>query len=173
VVELKLAGAADREAANAVLARFVARFNRRFAVPAANPVEAWAAAPRPAALEAICCLKYRRVVAHDNTVRAGATILQLPARSGNRSLARRRVELQLRLDGRLVVWDGGRVLLATQAPADPVQLRALGAAPRGGGHAGAQPRFDQPAKADPSLAAGRGRKQALRAATVRITEQLI
>jgi transposase len=128
VVELKLAGAADREAANAVLARFVARFNRRFAVPAANPVEAWAAAPRPAALEAICCLKYRRVVAHDNTVRAGATILQLPARSGNRSLARRRVELQLRLDGRLVVWDGERVLLATQAPADPVQLRALGAA---------------------------------------------
>jgi hypothetical protein len=125
VVELGLAGACHITAANRVLARFVPRFNRRFAVPAANPEPAWRPLPADLSLEAVCCLRYRRVVARDNTVRAGATILQLPARSGSRSHAGRRVELQLRLDGRLVVWDGQRTILVQPAPADPVQLRAL------------------------------------------------
>ena len=101
------------------------RFNRQFAVPAADPEPAWRALPADLSLDAVCSLKYRRVVARDNTVRAGATILQLPARSGARSHAGRRVELQLRLDGRLVVWDGQRTILVQTAPADPVQLRAL------------------------------------------------
>ena len=101
------------------------RFNRQFAVPAADPAPAWRALPAELSVEAVCCLKYRRVVARDDTVRAGATILQLPARSGSRSHAGRRVELQLRLDGRLVVWDGQRTILVQPAPADPVQLRAL------------------------------------------------
>jgi transposase len=125
VVELRLAGATDLVAANRVLARFVARFNRQFAVPPANPEPAWRPLPADLSLDGVCCLKYRRVVAHDDTVRAGATILQLPARSGSRSHAGRRVELQLRLDGRLVVWDGQRTILVQPAPADPVQLRAL------------------------------------------------
>ena len=128
VTELRLAGATDRGAANAVLGRFVARFNRRFAVAPVNPEPAWRARPGSAELERICCLKYRRVVARDDTVRAGATILQLPARPGGRAYAGRRVELHLRLDGRLIVWDGEREILTTPAPADPVQLRALEAA---------------------------------------------
>ena len=125
VVELRLAGAGDIAAANRILGRFVGRFNRRFAVPAANPEPAWRPLPADVALEGVCSLKYRRVVARDNTIRAGATILQLPARSGSRSYAGRRIELQLRLDGRLVVWDGERMILVRPAPADAVQLRAL------------------------------------------------
>ncbi len=125
VIELRLAGAADIEAAERALARFVPRFNRRFAVPPTNPEPAWRSMPADLTLDGVCCLKYRRVVAHDNTVRAGATILQLPAGTGSRSFAGRRVELQLRLDGRLVVWDGQRTVLVQPAPADPVQLRAL------------------------------------------------
>jgi len=73
----------------------------------------------------VCCLKYRRVVAPDHTVRVGATILQLPATRGQRGYAHRRVDVEVRLDGRLVVWDGMRELLVRDAPADPVQLRAL------------------------------------------------
>jgi hypothetical protein len=125
VTELRLAGAADLGAANRVLVRFLPRFNRRFAVPASNPEPAWRSLPADLALERVCCLKYRRVVAHDNTVRAGATILQLPARSGNRSYAGRRVELHLRLDGRLAVWDGERALLVRAAPPDAAQIRTL------------------------------------------------
>ena len=37
-----------------------------------------------------------------------------------------RVELHVRLDGRLVGWDGERQLLSTPAPLEAVQLRALG-----------------------------------------------
>ena len=56
-------------------------------------------------LDHVCSFRYRRVVANDHTIRAGATILQLPPGPGRRGYARTRVELQLRLDGRLVVWD--------------------------------------------------------------------
>ncbi len=128
VTELRLAQAKDREAANRVLAAFLPRFNRRFTVAPLDPTPAWRPAHGRAALERICCLKYRRVVANDHTVRAGASILQLPARADHRSYAGTRVELQLRLDGRMVVWDGQRELLAVTAPADAIQLRALGSA---------------------------------------------
>lgn len=127
VTELRLEAAADRDAANRVLATFLPRFNRRFGVAPADPTPAWRPAPGRAAIERICCLKYRRVVANDHTVRAGATVLQLPARADRRSYAGARVELQLRLDGRLVVWDGQRELLSVPAPAQPVQIRTLGA----------------------------------------------
>jgi transposase len=125
VTELRIARAADLAAANRVLARFLPGFNRRFAVPPALPEPAWRALPAEVRLERVCCLKYRRVVARDSTVRAGATILQLPARSGSASYAGRRVELHLRLDGRLVVWDGERVVASRAAPPDAGQLRAL------------------------------------------------
>lgn len=125
VIELRLAGACDRESANRVLARYLPSFNRRFAVPPANPVPAWRPLPSGVRLERVCSLRYRRRVAGDGTVRAGATILQLPGRAGGRSRAGQRVELQLRLDGRLVVSDGERDLVTTTAPADPIQLRAL------------------------------------------------
>lgn len=125
VVELRLAGATDRDAANLVLARYLPRFDARFAIPAENSQPAWRPVPTGLSVERVCCLKYRRVVAGDGTVRAGATILQLPARSNGRSRAGQRVELHLRLDGRLVIWDGEREVLVTEAPPDPAQLRAL------------------------------------------------
>lgn len=128
VTELRLAAAIDREAANRVLAAFLPRFNRRFTVAALDPTPAWRPAPGRAAIERICCLKYRRTVANDHTIRAGASVLQLPPRADRRSYAGARVELQLRLDGRLVVWDGARELLSVPAPAQPVQLRTLSAA---------------------------------------------
>ena len=69
--------------------------------------------------------KYRRTVARDGTVRAGPMILQVPAKPNGRSRAGQRIELHVRLDGRLVVWDGERELLSSPAPLEAVQLRAL------------------------------------------------
>ena len=99
--------------------------DRRFMVPAADPAPAWRRLPRGGRLERVCCFKYRRTVARDGSVRAGATILQLPPKPDGRSRAGQRVELHVRLDGRLVVWDGQRELVTTPAPLDAVQLRAL------------------------------------------------
>lgn len=125
VAELRIAGIDDRDAANAFLAGYLPRFNDRFAVPAADPVPAWRPVPGWLPIERVCCLKYRRTVARDGTVRAGATILRLPPRANGRSRAGQRIELHLRLDGRMVVWDGAHELATTPAPLDAVQLRAL------------------------------------------------
>ena len=60
---------------------------------AADPEPAWSRPPRGTRLERVCCFKYRRTVARDGTVRAGATTLQLPAKPNGRSRAGQRVEL--------------------------------------------------------------------------------
>jgi hypothetical protein len=124
VTELRLAGAADRASANRVLARFLPRHNRRFAVGPANPEPAWRPLPPGVDLDAVLSFRYRRVVANDHTVRVGGLVLDLP-RVGGRGYAGRRVEVSLRLDGRLVVSDGGRRLLVCRAPVHPARLRSL------------------------------------------------
>ncbi len=80
VSELRRAGAATIEEANVVLARYLPRHNRRFTVPA-DPEPAWRPLAPGLRIDRMCCLKYRRVVANDHTVRAWATILQLPPSS--------------------------------------------------------------------------------------------
>jgi len=126
VTELRLAEVSDRQTAERSLPAFLRRFNRSFTVPALDATGAWRPRPAAAELERICCLKYLRTVANDHTVRAGVTILQLPPGPGRRGYAGKRVEVHLRLDDRVAVWDGQRYLLVTEAPADPVQLRVLG-----------------------------------------------
>jgi transposase len=129
VLELRLAGATDRASANRVLARFLPRFNRRFAVPAADPEPAWRPLPAGLELDRVLAFRYRRVVANDHTVRVGGIVLDLPAAPGGRGYAGRTVEVSLRLDGRLVVADGDRRLLAVRTPLDPARLRGLESAP--------------------------------------------
>jgi len=124
VVELRLAGVVDRAGANAVLAAFVARFNERFAVPAADPAPAWRAVPSEVRLDRVLVFKYRRKVARDHTIRLAGAVLQLPRGSGPSNQAGKLVEVHVGLDGAVVVFDGERRLLTTPAPADPIQLRA-------------------------------------------------
>ena len=126
VSELRLAGIDDRDGANAFLARYLPRHNRRFTVPAADPEPAWRRMPvaPPSSGSAASSIGARS--SRDGTVRAGAMILQVPAKPNGRSRAGQRVELHVRLDGRLVVWDGERELLSAPAPLEAVQLRALG-----------------------------------------------
>ena len=58
-------------------------------------------------------------------MRVEGAVLQLPAGPGGRSLAGRRVELELRLDGRLLVVAEGRLLAAVAAPPEPRRLREV------------------------------------------------
>lgn len=124
VTELRLAGADDRASAERVLARYLPHHNRRFAVEPTSPEPAWRSLPPEVDLDAVLSLRYGRVVANDHTVRIGGLVLDLP-RVGGRGYAGRRVEVSLRLDGRLVVSDGGRRLLVWRAPVDDGRLRSL------------------------------------------------
>lgn len=129
VTELRLAGTCDRVSANRVLASFLPRYNRRFAVPPADPEPAWRPLPPEVELDAVLAFRYRRVVARDHTVRVGGIVLDLPPGPGGHGYAGRRVEVSLRLDGRLVVSDVGQRLLVRKTPLDPARLRGLEAAP--------------------------------------------
>ncbi|MGH2467344.1 MAG: ISNCY family transposase [Candidatus Limnocylindrales bacterium] len=151
VSELRRAGAADRVAANAVLRVFLPPFNRRFAVPPASPVAAWRPVPPDLDLARVCAFRWRRAVGSDSTVRLHGALLQLPPGPGGRSLAGRRVEVELRLDGRLLVLADGRLLAAVPAPPEPRRLRDVrvldpGAPPPAAGpeRPGYRPRADHP-----------------------------
>ena len=125
VSELRRAGAADLPAANAVLRDFLPRFNRRFAVPPASEVPAWRPLPAGLDLARVCAFRWRRAVGSDSCVRLAGMVLQLPPGPGGRSLAGRRVEVELRLDGRLLVLAEGRLLAAVPAPPEPRRLREV------------------------------------------------
>lgn len=125
VSELRRAGAVDLPGANAVLRDFLPRFNRRFAVPPASEVPAWRPVPAGLDLARVCAFRWRRAVGSDSCVRLEGTVLQLPPGPGGRSLAGRRVEVELRLDGRLLVVADGRLLVAVPAPPEPRRLREV------------------------------------------------
>lgn len=123
--ELRLAGVTTIAEANRFLARYLARHNARFAVAPADPRPAWRALPAGRTIESVCCFKYRRVVGHDNTVRAGELLLQLPPRATHWSWAGDHVELREHLDGAWSVHAaGGRELARSAIPATPPRIRA-------------------------------------------------
>ena len=112
----------DRAGANEVLPGFLDRFNERFARPAELETPAWRPAPPEVDLARICAFRWRRAVGNDNTIRLEGAVIQLPPAAG-RSLAGRLVEVELRLEGRLVVLIEGRPILAIPAPSEPRRLR--------------------------------------------------
>jgi transposase len=124
ISELRLADAATLEEANAVLARYLARHNERFAVPAADPGPAWRALPVGLTADAVFCFHYPRRVANDATISWPGGPLALPRRRDGRSWAGRSVVLQERLDGSLWVGHAGEAYPLRAAPPDAGQLRA-------------------------------------------------
>jgi hypothetical protein len=116
VSELRLARAATLEQANAVLARFCADSNQRFARPAAESVCDFRPLPRRFDLARCLSLQYQRVVGADHTVTLGAHSLALPPLPGHRGYARETVELSHHWDGMLRVYRGDQLLLALPLP---------------------------------------------------------
>jgi len=125
VSELRIAGITTLEQANLFLPRYLARHNRRFAIAPADPNAAWRPLAQDLSIDAVCCFKYSKRVALDNTVRFGEVMLQLPRRAGWGSWANARVELRQYLDGSLSVHaPGGRVLARSAVPTRLADLRA-------------------------------------------------
>ena len=116
VSELRLARAATLAQANAVLARFCADYNQRFARPAADAASDFRRLPHRFDLARCLALQYRRVVAADHTVTLGTQSIALPPLPGHRGYAGETVELSHHLDGRLHVYRGDTLLLALPLP---------------------------------------------------------
>jgi hypothetical protein len=119
VSELRRAGATSREEADAVLERFVPRFNARFGVPAAVAQPVWRPWPSPFTVEAELCFHYRRTVSRDSTIPWDGSDLRVPRRGDGRPRAGRVVIVEEHLDGSLWVRDRDerqRLLAASPAP---------------------------------------------------------
>ncbi len=109
LAELATQGITDIDAANAFLPRFLERYNRRFAKPAADPTSAFREAPSTADLDRILCLHFPRVVAKDHTITFGNRRLPVAANS-QLSYARKRILVRVSLRGQLSYWLGDQCL---------------------------------------------------------------
>jgi len=124
VAELRLAHVKTLEEGNRFLPGFLADFNQRFAVPAAEAGSAYRPLPPGFEPDRVFCFKYRRTVAADNTVRLEEHRLQLLPSRERTSYARAHVEVQERLDGSLAVYHEGRQVASKPAPMEAPVLRA-------------------------------------------------
>ena len=129
VAELRLVGASTMAEANRILMDFLPRFNRRFAVSAAETVSAYRPLDSELDLAAVLCFKHRRKVARDNTLKYGWHTLQLLPEAGHHGHAGNLVEVQERLSGDLVVCYQGRSIATREAPPRPGLLRSGGRTP--------------------------------------------
>jgi len=96
-----------------------------FGVPAADPVPAWRPWPDGLDPDRVFAFKYRLKVAKDDTIRASGQPIQLPAAPRRFAYAGKMVEVHLRLDGSVAVFDGERELVTAKAPPDARDLRPL------------------------------------------------
>ena len=108
--ELRLAGIKTLAAANRFLTqRFVADYNARFAVPAAEPGSAFVPyLGRP--IEEVLCVQEDRVVGADNCVSWRRCSLQIPPQRHRQHYVRATVRVHEYTDGSLAIFDGPRCL---------------------------------------------------------------
>ena len=129
VAELRLAEACTLLDAQQVLAEFLPHFNARFGVPAAQPDSAYRPLEAGHDIGAVLCVKELRRVAKDNTVQYHGRTLQLYPDLDHPSYAGARVEVQERLDGRLLVSYRGTILTPEDGPPLAATLRASATSP--------------------------------------------
>jgi transposase len=124
VTELRLVGASTLAEANRVLEEYLPRFNSRFGVPATEAGTAYRPVPAGMDMDGVLSVKERRWVARDNTVQYHGRVLQIFPQADRPSYAGVRVEVQKRLDGRVLVAYRGKVLTPRDAPPLAATLRA-------------------------------------------------
>ena len=100
--ELRLANACDRDAANVVLPKFIADYNRRFARAPRQTEKAWR--PAPENLERICCFTHQRIVSNDNVVQWDGRRLQIHPQPRRYSFAGAKVQIYQALNGRVSLY---------------------------------------------------------------------
>lgn len=101
--ELQIRGIRDREAANRFLREeYIAEFNQRFAVPAAQKGTAFVRLKRRD-LDWVFSIQYERTVANDNTVTVNNQVFQLEKTRWRDTLAGQTVVVHQHLDGRVSI----------------------------------------------------------------------
>jgi transposase len=102
--ELRLAQAHEIDSANAVLRKFIADYNGRFARTPRDAAKAWR--PAPDDLQRICAFRHERIVSNDNVVQWDGCRFQIPPQNCRFSFAGAKIQLYQALDGRVSLYYG-------------------------------------------------------------------
>jgi len=119
IKELRLAGIATVEAANAFVEQYLPQYNRRFAVPAAQAADLHRPLPAGLKLERVLCVKTRRALRRDWTVAHDGQLYQVET-----AVQATHVLVEDRLDGTRHLTHQGRLLRYHAIAARPVKATA-------------------------------------------------
>jgi len=108
--ELRLAKARTVEQANAVLARFLPVYNRKFGKVAREAGNDFRELDQRVNGDRLFSLRYERTVGHDHTIAFGAHTIPLPVVAGLQGYAGKKVEVSHQLNGELHIWLGNQRL---------------------------------------------------------------
>jgi hypothetical protein len=118
VKELRLAHVTTCEAANRFVEGYLPRYNRRFSQPARSAVNLHRPCPPRAQLQRVLAIRQRHALRNDNTIQHETTTYLLDERwNGHRPTT---IDAEVRLDGKLYLLDGDRLLRYRQLPARPL-----------------------------------------------------
>lgn len=118
VKDLRLAGACTRADANRVLARYLPGHHRRFTRPPAQATDLHRPCPAAAVLQRVLAVHQTHALRRDQTVQHdGQTYLLTERWPGPRPTT---IHAEVRLNGRLYLLDGNRVLRYRRLPGRPV-----------------------------------------------------
>jgi transposase len=133
VSELRIKGIQTLEEANRYLKTFLPRFNRKFAVPAAQNEVIYRPVKRPKNLREVFCFKYWRSVGADNVVSFRHHRLQIFPTNGRKNYYRARVEVHEGMNGEIAIYYQGKCLVTKPAPLEAPVLRVqkMGKPPSG------------------------------------------
>lgn len=118
VKEMRLKGVKTKDEANAFLKTYLPVYNRKFRVPAVNGADLHVPLHKGLDLDDILCIKTNRVARNDNTISFNGRLFQIEQPSGATY-----IEIQERLDGRLVIKADGRALKYTEIQPAPKPKR--------------------------------------------------
>ena len=123
--ELRLAGAANLEAANQVLERFLFEYNAQFGRPATRSGLAYRRLDSRLDLNYLFSLRYERTVGHDHVINAIPGVqIQLPPLSNGRGYAGRKVEVCHQPEGDFHIYLDRRLLHVEPARPESGPVRA-------------------------------------------------
>lgn len=120
--ELRLAGVATPEAANALLPGFVARFNARFGQQPADPDSAWVPIGAALDLDYHFAARHPRTVRRDHTIAWAGRAYQICPTAADRPLVGRAINVHALPQGGLRLYDGARPLTFHPVAASPAEI---------------------------------------------------
>ena len=124
VSELRLAGISGRDDANQFLQSYLPTYNAQFARLPAETDSACRPVPAKLDLHVIFSFQYSRLVANDNTVRAGATMMQIAESADRSSYAKSKISFCVGLDGSTFILHNGRRIAYMPSKNPQADIRA-------------------------------------------------